>query len=218
MLTVPPGTVAVVSENKLGRPKAANAHETRQRILDAARSLFARRGYEGASNRAIAEEANLTTGAIYHYFDRKLDIYLAVFFDTYELVDSRIGTAIDACDTMIDALRAFLEIAHEMNNEDPSLALFLHSLTVDTQRDPALAVEIRAARSRSRGSLYRRIADLGVKTGELDLSDRDRFLMLMMTIATGLVDEASGDPRKHQLAVEGIVALLEGKLLRPPTI
>lgn len=207
-----------MAETKLGRPKAANAHETRQRILDAARSLFADRGYEGASNRAIADAANLTTGAIYHYFDRKLDIYLAVFADTYALFETRVGDAIDASDTMIDALRAFLDIAHELNNEDPSLALFLHSLGVDTQRDPVLAAAVREHRSRARGSLYHRIADLGIKTGEIDHGDRDRFIMLMRTISTGLVDEASGDPRKHRLAVDAIVALLEGKLLRPPTI
>lgn len=202
----------------MGRPKAANAHETRQRILDAARSLFAARGYEGASNRAIADEANLTTGAIYHYFDRKLDIYLAVFVDTYAMVDERIVAAIDSSETMIDALRSFLDTAHEMNNEDPSLALFLHSLGVDTQRDPALAAAVSEARSQARGSLYRRICELGIRTGELDHADRDRFLMLMRTIATGLVDEASGDPQLHRLAVDGVVALLEGKLLRPPTI
>lgn len=207
-----------MGENRLGRPKAANAHETRQRILDAARSLFAARGYEGASNRAIADEANLTTGAIYHYFDRKLDIYLAVFVDTYAMVDERIVAAIDSSETMIDALRSFLDTAHEMNNEDPSLALFLHSLGVDTQRDPALAAAVSEARSQARGSLYRRICELGIRTGELDHADRDRFLMLMRTIATGLVDEASGDPQLHRLAVDGVVALLEGKLLRPPTI
>lgn len=207
-----------MAESRLGRPKAANAQETRQRILDAARSLFAERGYEGASNRAIADEADLTTGAIYHYFDRKLDIYLAVFADTYALMDRRIGDAIDACDTMIDALRAFLETAHELNNEDPSLALFLHSLGVDSQRDPALAEAVRANRSQARGSLYQRICDIGIRTGELDHADRDRFLMLMRTVSTGLVDEASGDPGRHRLAVDAIVALLEGKLLRPPTI
>ena len=64
-----------MAENRLGRPKSANAHETRQRILDAARRLFATHGFERASNRAIADEADLTTGAIYHYFDRKLDLY-----------------------------------------------------------------------------------------------------------------------------------------------
>jgi len=48
--------------------------------------LFAQRGYEGTTNRAIADGCGLTGAAIYHYFDSKAELYAAV----YEAVFARV--------------------------------------------------------------------------------------------------------------------------------
>lgn len=45
--------------------------ETRERILDAAREMFVRRGYEATTMRAIAEQIEYTPTAIYHHFRNK---------------------------------------------------------------------------------------------------------------------------------------------------
>jgi AcrR family transcriptional regulator len=52
------------------RPKHAGAG-TRDEILAAARRLFAERGYEGASMRAIAAEAGVDAALITHFFGSK---------------------------------------------------------------------------------------------------------------------------------------------------
>jgi AcrR family transcriptional regulator len=46
-------------------------------ILDAARKVFARRGFEGATVGEIAEAAGLAKGTVYLYFPSKREIYLA---------------------------------------------------------------------------------------------------------------------------------------------
>ena len=50
-----------------------------ERILRAARATFARHGYDGASVRAIAEEAGVAQGLMYNYFGGKDDLLRAVF-------------------------------------------------------------------------------------------------------------------------------------------
>ncbi|KFF31591.1 TetR/AcrR family transcriptional regulator [Bifidobacterium bombi] len=58
-----------------------NTHpeETRTRILDAAEILFAAKGYANTSVQDIVNElGNLSKGAIYHHFDSKLEILLAL--------------------------------------------------------------------------------------------------------------------------------------------
>ncbi len=45
--------------------------DTRQRILDAARDMFVKRGYEATTMRAIADRVEYTPTAIYHYFRNK---------------------------------------------------------------------------------------------------------------------------------------------------
>ncbi len=46
-------------------------HETRDRILDAARDLLVQRGYEATTMRAIADQIEYTPTAIYHHFENK---------------------------------------------------------------------------------------------------------------------------------------------------
>jgi AcrR family transcriptional regulator len=49
--------------------------EKRERILEAAAKEFAAHGYDGASLNQILDEAGISKGAAYYYFDDKADIY-----------------------------------------------------------------------------------------------------------------------------------------------
>lgn len=50
----------------------------KDKVLEAAKRLFIRRGYHGTSLRCIADECEMTMGAIYHHFKSKEQLYLAV--------------------------------------------------------------------------------------------------------------------------------------------
>jgi AcrR family transcriptional regulator len=62
-----------VSQEQLGARRRA--------ILTAARSCFARHGYEGATVRRLEEETGLSRGAIFHHFRDKESLFLAVAED-----------------------------------------------------------------------------------------------------------------------------------------
>ena len=51
--------------------------DTRQSILDAAREVFADKGFDGASIRAIAGEAKVDPALVHHYFGTKDKLFLA---------------------------------------------------------------------------------------------------------------------------------------------
>jgi AcrR family transcriptional regulator len=53
---------------------------TQNRILDAATRLFARHGYERTSTTAIAREAGVSQGIIFHYFETKEKLFWAIVF------------------------------------------------------------------------------------------------------------------------------------------
>lgn len=61
------------------RAEAANG--TRQRILDAARELFARHGYAGTSVRMIARHCGMSDPAIHYHFRSKSEIYEALLVE-----------------------------------------------------------------------------------------------------------------------------------------
>lgn len=65
-----------IKDNRRTRAKA----QTYQRVLDAARGLFAAEGgYEAATIRDIAKAAGMSTGAVFANFEDKADLYKAVY-------------------------------------------------------------------------------------------------------------------------------------------
>src|SRR5690606_32535746 len=62
---------------RLNRRQAAKVR-TRQKVLDAARELFAERGYEPATIRDIAKGAGMSTGAVFANFQDKAELFEAV--------------------------------------------------------------------------------------------------------------------------------------------
>lgn len=71
------------------QPRQRRAHETRARILDAARLVFEEHGYAHGTTNRIAAAAGLSVGSLYQYFPNKDAILV-------ELVDAHIeaGTAV----------------------------------------------------------------------------------------------------------------------------
>lgn len=53
-------------------------HDTRERLIEAARELFWRKGYHGTSVSEILEEAEAHSGSLYHFFPTKQDLLIAV--------------------------------------------------------------------------------------------------------------------------------------------
>ena len=62
---------------RLNRRQAAKVR-TRQKVLEAARTLFAERGYEPATIRDIAKGAGMSTGAVFANFQDKAELFEAV--------------------------------------------------------------------------------------------------------------------------------------------
>ena len=65
-----------------------------------------------------------------------------------------------------------------------------------------------------RQAFYDRMVDLGVSTGEIDPADNERVRAVLVTILIGLTDAVSGNINQHRNAIEGVKALIEGKLIR----
>lgn len=68
----------VASRKSSDGPTQERAIQTRQELLKAARSIFARDGFEGARLQDIAEAAGKTRGALYDHFKDKEDLFFAL--------------------------------------------------------------------------------------------------------------------------------------------
>src|SRR5436305_13990040 len=65
----------------MNRPRATTpkAEETRERILDAALTLFREKGFDETTMRDIAAKADVATGAAYYYFRSKEELVMAFY-------------------------------------------------------------------------------------------------------------------------------------------
>jgi len=195
-----------------GRPPASSSDETRARILDGARRCFAELGYETTTNKILAREVGLTTGAIYHYFESKQELYLAVHRQVQDTVYGRFQAAVAANDTFTDQMNAVFDGAVDLNREDPSIAIFLGTVRADGPRHPDLAEEL-AKHSKDREAFLGEIVDTGISTGEIDDTDRETVIDVVSTILMGLTLASSGDPEVHRRCVEGFKRLFTGNLI-----
>ena len=72
--------------------------ERRQRILDAAAEALVAHGYEGVSLNQIIEQAGISKGAVYYYFDDKTDLFATVLRRATEVLLEGVEIDLDRLD------------------------------------------------------------------------------------------------------------------------
>lgn len=197
-----------------GRPPATKSSETREAILRGARVLFGERGYGAVTNKDLAAEAGVTTGALYHYVESKLDLYLAVHRDMQVKIYRRFQIADSSQTTFIGKLEAVLEAAHEMNREDPSLAKFVGAVRADTRRNPEIREALGHANA-ERERFFMSIVEAGIASGEVDRSDTELLEEFVRLVLVGLTDGSSESLQQQRTAIDSVMAVVRGTLVRP---
>ncbi len=137
------GTILTVPQHTAsrgpGRPPAAKAAETRERIVQAAREVFSELGYDAATFQAIAIRADLTRPAINHYFASKRVLWREVVEQTNALVVSEGMARAQGETSLVARLSAFFAVAMQADSEDRSAAAFLVTSVLESQRHPELS-------------------------------------------------------------------------------
>jgi AcrR family transcriptional regulator len=202
-------SVSQTHERRLTR--AAQQALTRQRVLDAADTVFTERGFHAARLEDVAELAGYTRGAVYSNFKDKNDLALAI-------IERRIAEARRILDEVTAAEGDSLERAQEagirfsrlINDERPWGPLFLEFVT-HTSRHPDLA--------RRLTDLYRGLADsiadvlraTGVQGGP-GRPTTERLALVMLAATDGAALEGMIDPERadSQLAGEMLGFIVAG--------
>jgi AcrR family transcriptional regulator len=101
---------------RLNRRQAAKVR-TRQKVLDAARTLFAERGYEPATIRDIAKGAGMSTGAVFANFQDKAELFEAVLTEDLIKLAEVMKSAAAAESSLRGRLRASLAAGYHASLE-----------------------------------------------------------------------------------------------------
>jgi AcrR family transcriptional regulator len=201
-----------------GRPRDHDSAETRERILRAAMHLFAHHGYDGTTNRAIADACGLTGAAIYHYFASKAELYAAVYEDVFARVFDELERAVACQPTLVAQYAALLGATDRLNRQDPTGPAFVVGVAGDAQRHPELTSLLRPLWRRN-NLFFRRLVGAAAERGELSPDVDVRAVEdLLNAVVSGLsrLSAVTGDARRHAAAIDALQRFFEGTLLVPP--
>jgi AcrR family transcriptional regulator len=162
-----------------GRPMRADAKRNYERLVAAARTVFAQQG-GGASMESIAKEAGVGVGTLYRHFPKRIDVVEAVYReDVDELIDvaESVVVSMEPWPALVAWLEAFVLYASGKRR-------FLNELHEAFEKNPDLRV---AARERIEGALsivLTRAQQAGVVRMDIDGPDLMQLLGSMCMSVT----------------------------------
>jgi AcrR family transcriptional regulator len=156
--------------------------------------------------------ANITTGAIYHYFSSKPELFAATYLEASEIIFSAFEEAAAPQTTLLGKILAILDMAVELNAEDASLASFSSVTPVEVRRHPEIEKAIGSAVSGVRGFIEHLIAEHQDEIAP-DLDQEETVNALVATML-GLAQFASlaDTPDVHRGMMNSFKRLVEGTL------
>ena len=93
--------------------KAVQQELTRAMIMDAARDLFVKNGYQHVSMRQIAKVLGYSHGAIYYHFKNKAELFYALVEEHFHMLDQKLDQALNLnknnAEKLKDVLLGFIE-------------------------------------------------------------------------------------------------------------
>ena len=105
----------------VAKPAPTDLSPTAASLLDVAREIFAERGYDGASIRAITRRADVNLGAVTYHFGSKEALYHAVIASKLAPLRERVDAAADAPGAALDRIAAVVGALFDHYAEDPGL-------------------------------------------------------------------------------------------------
>jgi len=144
-----------------------DAPRTRERILDAALTLFAEQGYDATSMREISEQLGITKAALHYHFASKAQLYAAVMARILDRIEAELMRSLAEGGGPLRRLERWLDVVIDVLAAHPTYArLLLRSLFEDDELTGALPEEqaVRATLERNVGAAHRLLRD-GITQG-----------------------------------------------------
>ena len=158
----------------------AEAPSSRDKILDVAEALFARRGYAGIGLREVADASGLAKASLFHHFRSKEQLYHEVILRVLLRIRERFDANVVRNDSPRAQLERWLEELIDMLAEHPTAArLLLRSLF---EEEDALAPEAEACEAQLASIIAdaERLIQRGIECGELRRVSTPHTLLTLM--------------------------------------
>jgi AcrR family transcriptional regulator len=145
--------------------RAERKERTKGEVVEAARTVFLRRGFHAASLDEIAEEAGYTKGAVYSNFASKDELFLGVLDAHFERRMRRYTDAALDEQTLDEAYRAVAGLMFEEDRREPEWAPLLLEFWAHASRRERLRAAVVERRERFLNAVAALIEELVSRHG-----------------------------------------------------
>jgi AcrR family transcriptional regulator len=189
---------------------------TRERLLAAARSVFARGGFHGASVEEIASEAGFSTGALYSNFEGKEDLFLVLMEREIEEHAQEIAAAVRERASVSERAAGGARQWMTMIEREPEALLLFMEFWAYGVRDARVRPKVAARFAQMRQVLTGLIAD-GVRDFDLELTiPAEQLAVAIDALADGIARQKLADPDAVPDELMGtVLSLLLAAVTRP---
>jgi TetR/AcrR family transcriptional regulator, fatty acid metabolism regulator protein len=146
------------------RAKPTRGGDKRERILDAAVRVFAKKGFYATRVSEVAKAAGVADGTIYLYFRSKDEILVSLFEDRVERLLAFLHTELPASSTASEKLQRIIELQLGLLEGERDLA---EVITVILRQSTKLMKEYAAPKFTAYLDAIARVVADGQATGEL---------------------------------------------------
>jgi TetR/AcrR family transcriptional repressor of nem operon len=172
---------------------AAPEHSSRDKILDAAEALFAKRGYAGVGLSELAEVVGLGKSSLFHHFESKAQLYAAVAARILRRIEEHLVRSLARGGDPLARLERWLDELVDLLADHPTYArLLLRSLFEDDDLPGDTPGELEA--QRAIGSVMASVGALlreGMGTGLFRAANVQHMLLTLVGLT--VFPFASGD-------------------------
>jgi AcrR family transcriptional regulator len=190
--------------------------QTRERLLLAARRVFARRGYHAASVDEIAEEAGFSSGALYSNFEGKEDLFVALMESELEAHARELEQAVGHPASITERARGGAQQWMAIIEREPAMVMLFMEFWAYAMRDPLVRPKIAARFAEVRAMITKLVAD-GARELDLELElPAEQLAIAIDALADGIARQKIADPEAVPDDLFGtVLALLFAGAARP---
>jgi AcrR family transcriptional regulator len=189
---------------------------TRERLLGAARSVFASSGFHGASVEEIASRAGFSTGALYSNFDGKEDLFLVLMEREINEHAREISEAVRQRASVAERATGGARQWMTMIEREPEVLLLFMEFWAYGVRDARVRPKVAARFAQVRELLTRLIVD-AVREFDLELDiPAEQLAIAIDALADGIARQKLADPEAVPDDLMGrVLSLLFAGATRP---
>ena len=174
--------------------REAQVERNRGQLLAAARRVFLRRGFHGATLDAIAEAGGFSKGVVYSQVESKADLFLA-------LLEARIAERAEQNERIVEKVRspaaglsALIAFAERLVAAEPEWALLVLEFRTHAARDPALNARYAELHARTVEGLARVLSQLLTDACIEPACSPQTLAALVLSVGAGLALERFARP------------------------